>query len=245
METILFQTAEHQCIVFSGDDSHQPSRRRALIRHGDSTAVIDPAGQLAFGPLAMAVSRHAALDDLSLVFSAHDDPHAIPRLERWLAGTDTRIVASREWIRLSSGHGDPRGESMRKRRFLLLAQRGGRVQLGKSELRVLPALPAQSVGQSAIFDPVSRILFSGDIGATDRIEDAPCEDFDTLMPCLTARQPAYLRDTRGCREWALIVRDLRPHMIMPHSGAPIVGKQAVGRFLDWLESAGSRMIQAA
>lgn len=245
MDTILFQTAEHQCVIFSGDDSHQTTRRRALIRHGDATAVIDPAGQLAFGPLAMAVSRHAPLGELSYVFSAHDDPNAIPRLERWLTGTDTRIVTSREWIRLSSGDCDPRTESRRKRRFLLLGQRGGRVQLGKSELRVLPALPAQSVGQPAIFDPVSRILFSGDVGATELDQSAFCENFDALLPLLASRQPAYLTDTRGCREWALIARDLRPHMIMPNSGAPMIGKQTVGRFLDWLESAGSRMVQAA
>ncbi|HRQ66103.1 MAG TPA: hypothetical protein PKZ76_14785 [Xanthomonadaceae bacterium] len=245
MDTFLFQTSEHQCIVLGHGQSEQGRRRQVLIRHGDHCAVVDPGGDMVFGPLAMAIARHVALDAMDFVFTAHEDAQAVARLERWLAGTDTCIVASRDWIRLNTGQGDPRNDTRRKRRFLLLGQRGGRVPLGKSELRVLPALPAQSVGQPGIFDPVSRILFSGDVGATDLVDSAPCENFETLLPWLVKRRPAYLQDSRGCREWALIARDLRPHMILPRCGTPIVGKQAVSRFLDWLETAGTRLGLAA
>jgi flavorubredoxin len=245
MDTNLFQSSGHQCIILGHGESDHGKRRQVLIRHGDHCAVIDPGGDMVFGPLAMAIARHVALDAMDYVFTAHEDPQSVARLERWLEGTDTCIVASRDWIRLNTGQGDSRETIRRKRRFLLLGQRGGRVPLGKSELRVLPALPAQSVGQPGIFDPVSRILFSGDVGATDLHDGAHCEHFETLLPWLAKRRPAYLHDSRGCREWALIARDLRPHMILPRCGAPIVGTQAVGRFLDWLETTGARIGLAA
>jgi flavorubredoxin len=245
MEQTLFETPGHQCIAFRVKDGQGRACRQALIRHGEHAALIDPLGSLVFGPLAMAVSRHVALSAIDYVFSAHEDEQAVTRLERWLVGTDTRIVASRDWIRLSGMRSQITDDVRRKRRFMLLGARGGQVPLGDSELRVLPALPAHSVGQPGIYDPVSRILFSGEIGASDLDRDGPCESFDGLLPWLIRRRPSYLQDSRGCREWALIARDLSPHMILPRIGAPIVGRQAVARFLSWLETAGARLGAAA
>jgi flavorubredoxin len=242
MDTILFQSDTHQCIAF---DDGRSGPRQALIRQGEHTALIDPRGDLAFGPLALAVARHAPLDSLDFVFTAQEDEKAVGRLQRWLHGTSTRIVTSREWCRFSPSGEHPRNEALRRRRLLLLGHRGGRVSLGKSELRVLPALPAQAIGQPAIYDPVSRILFSGDIGAHETPDNSPCEHFDAVLPALLDRRSDFLMDTRGCREWALIARDLRPHMIMPHRGRPLVGQAAVTRFLDWIETAGARVRSAA
>jgi flavorubredoxin len=51
-------------------------------------------------------------------------------------------------------------------RLIGVADGGGRLPLGKSELWVLPAHFLHSEGNFHFYDPASRILFTGDLGVS-------------------------------------------------------------------------------
>jgi len=51
-------------------------------------------------------------------------------------------------------------------RYLLPPDEGSDIPLGRTRARALPAHFLHSVGNFQFYDPISRILFSGDLGAS-------------------------------------------------------------------------------
>ncbi|WP_348393518.1 MBL fold metallo-hydrolase, partial [Streptococcus pneumoniae] len=51
-------------------------------------------------------------------------------------------------------------------RLIELPDRGQVIQLGESKLVIVPAHFLHSVGNFQFYDPVAKILFSGDMGAS-------------------------------------------------------------------------------
>jgi len=102
-----------------------------------------------------------------------------------------------------------------------------------TEIWVLPAHFLHSVGNFSFYDPLSGILFSGDIGASLGGEEGQVENFADHLHSMTGFHRRYMASNRACRLWVAMVRKLAPRMIVPQHGGYFAGEQ-VGRFLDWL-----------
>jgi flavorubredoxin len=89
------------------------------------------------------------------------------------------------------------------------------------------------VGNFSFYDPLSGILFSGDIGASLGGEEGQVENFADHLHSMTGFHRRYMASNRACRLWVAMVRKLAPRMIVPQHGGYFVGEQ-VGHFLDWL-----------
>ncbi len=238
MATELFHSGQHRCIAFNdlvhGEDGVQANQ--FLILHGQHSALIDPGGALLFTPVSMAVGRYVPLKELSWILASHQDPDVIGSADRWLMYTNATIVCSRLWGRFvphsvphELGVGGPG-------RYLLLPDRGGAIALGDCEIQALPAHFLHSVGNFQFYDPVSRILFSGDLGASmvERFDPVQEADFDAHIPRMLGFHRRYMAGNRACRVWADRVADMDIDMIVPQHGRPIGGKAAVRRFIDWV-----------
>ncbi|HAT32419.1 MAG TPA: MBL fold metallo-hydrolase, partial [Janthinobacterium sp.] len=89
------------------------------------------------------------------------------------------------------------------------------------------------------YDPLSGILFSGDMGASMMSGDMarePVRDFDAHLEFMRPFHRRYMVSNKVCRYWVAMVRKVDPEWIVPQHGAPFKGKAMIARFLDWIES---------
>jgi flavorubredoxin len=111
------------------------------------------------------------------------------------------------------------------------------LRLGKIQLKALPAHFLHAEGNFQFYDPVSRILFSGDVGAnlcpTEDL-DKPVKRLSEILPYMEGFHQRYMNSNRVCRFWANMVRELDIQMMVPQHGRALNAK-ATGEFIDWLE----------
>lgn len=239
MPSVLFDDGEHRCIVFNdlvrGDDGIQANQ--FLVLHGERSALIDPGGGLLYNPLVLAMSAWVKSNTVELILCSHQDPDIIGSVDKWLLYTKATVVCSRLWGRFVPHlvpHFIDHGGSDR---YLLVDDEGGRIPLGDAALYALPAHFLHSVGNLSFYDPVSRILFSGDVcsGLVPSGEAyAFVEDFDRYRPRMEGFHTRYMASRRALSAWVQMVRALDPAMIVPQHGMPFRG-EAMQRMLAWLE----------
>lgn len=238
----LYNDGKHICLSFSDLVTGEGIQaNQFLIIHGKHAALIDPGGDLTYTPLTVAIGKHVLIKDLDYVLASHQDPDIISSLCRWLINTNAVIVTSQLWSRflphLVSDYKNQMMKNCLPERILALPDAGLSLPLGDTEIVALPAHFLHSVGNFQFYDPVSRILFSGDMGASVMCDDAsPVTDFTAHIPFMEGFHRRYMCANKACRLWAAMVRQLDVEMIVPQHGRPFKGKAMVGQFLDWISA---------
>jgi flavorubredoxin len=236
---VLFDNGTHQCLCFddlvSGDGVQ--SNQFLIVDHGQYL-LLDPGGDLTYTPLSLELSKLMPLQDLDYIFASHQDPDIIAALDKWLLHTRAKVVCSKLWARflphltasyLAVSHGISTYD-----RVIAVPDRGQSLSLGRCQLKVLPAHFLHSVGNFQIYDPVSRILFSGDMGASLVDDASPVQDFAEHLPHMLGFHRRYMASNKVCRLWADMVRGLDVQMMVPQHGRPFVGRPMIDAFLDWI-----------
>ncbi len=96
-----------------------------------------------------------------------------------------------------------------------------------------------SEGNFQFYDPVAKILFSGDLGVSlvDRdVAHLPVKDFDAHVPLMEGFHRRYMVSNKILRFWAQMVRQIDIEQIVPQHGQRFVGKAMCKRLIDWLEN---------
>lgn len=101
-------------------------------------------------------------------------------------------------------------------------------------MKAVPTHFLHSADNFQLYDQVSRILFSGDMGASLVDEATPVRDFAAALH-VDAFHRCYMASNKVCRLWMGMVRNMQVGMIVPQHGRPFVGKEAIDAFLDWIE----------
>jgi flavorubredoxin len=218
------------------EDGQAVQANQFLIVDDDTGAIIDPGGNLAFNELFMGMSKHFPPSKLAYVIASHADPDIIASLDRWMSTTKASLVISRVWERFAP-HFTKVGKT--ENRVIGVPDSGGHLPLGRHELVLLPAHFMHSEGNFHFYDPVSRILFTGDLGvsmtsgAEARI---PVTDLAAHIPRMEGFHRRYMVSNKILRLWVHMARQLDIAMLVPQHGAPIMGKKAISDFLDWIEN---------
>lgn len=235
----LFRNEHHSCFMFTDlmeeDGQAVQSNQFLVIDHGVG-AVIDPGGNQAYNELFMAVSRWFPAQNLSYLLASHADPDIIASLDRWMTSTRAKLVISRIWERFAP-HFTKSGKT--EDRVVAVPDAGGKLPLGRSELWLVPAHFMHAEGNFHFYDPVSRILFSGDLGVSLMSgEEArtPVRDLVQHIPKMEGFHRRYMVSNKILRLWVRMARELDIRMIVPQHGAPIVGSQAINDFFNWIET---------
>lgn len=240
MPVDLFKSSRHRCIAFNdlvrGEDGVQANQ--FLVLHDEYSALIDPGGALLYTPVSLAVGRYVPLKSLSLILASHQDPDVIGSADRWLMYTSATIACSKLWGRFVPHSVPHYVDTGGQDRYLLIPDEGADIALGDSVIKALPAHFLHSVGNFQFYDPVSKILFTGDLGASmvDEFTPVTARDFDAHVPSMLGFHRRYMAGNRACVIWADMVQNLDIDMIVPQHGRPIQGKAAVDRFIDWIRN---------
>jgi flavorubredoxin len=237
MPVSLYNHDGHQCLMFTdlaGDHADEAVQSNQFLLIDDGTgAIIDPGGNLAYSELYLTMTRHFSPHKLSAILASHADPDIIASLDRWTTSTtDAKIYISRIWERFIPHFCKP-GKTTG--RIVGIPDPGMKIRIGRHDLVALPAHFLHAEGNFQFWDPVSRILFSGDLGASlvsGEIARSPVRSLAPLLPKMEAFHRRYMVSNKVLRLWADMVSTLPIEMIVPQHGAPLAGP-AVQEFIAW------------
>jgi flavorubredoxin len=240
MAVELFNDGRHVCLAFydlvdEGAD-HAVQCNQFLVVDGDHGALIDPGGNMTYTGLMMAMQRYFSSRNLDLILASHADPDIIASMNKWMVSTSCKVMISKLWARFLPHFTTGRDYT---ERIIPIPDQGMRIPLGQMEMLALPAHFMHSEGNFQFYDPVSKILFSGDMGASMIGHSEalpPVADFDAHIPHMFDFHRRYMVANKICRYWAQMVRSLDVQMIVPQHGARFEGPAMVKRFLDWIEN---------
>lgn len=231
---MLFEGERHKFILLNESEPGEEEGIRSnqyLVVHENAGVLLDPGG---FGVMPRVLSemlRHIGPADLKAIILSHQDPDIVGGITTWLELTQANVYVSKIWMRFLPHYG-----IKQMNRFIGVPDMGMRCSIDQDfELDLLPAHFLHSEGQINVYDPVSRILFSGDIGAAMLPEDkdyAFVDDFQSHLPYIEPFHKRYMCSNKAARIWAEAVSKLDIDMIAPQHGAIYRGK-SVGDFLGW------------
>lgn len=239
MSIELFRNEHHVCLMFTDlieEDGQAVQANQFLIVDHGTGAIIDPGGNLAYNELSLTMTRYFPPQKLSYLIASHADPDIIASLDRWMTGTQAKLVISRIWERFAP-HFTKVGKTAG--RVIGVPDAGGKLPLGDSELWLLPAHFMHSEGNFHFYDPVSRILFTGDLGVSLMSGQQATKfvtDLGPHIPLMEGFHRRYMVSNKILRLWARMARELDISMLVPQHGAPIKGPKAINDFFDWIET---------
>jgi len=226
---------KHKWIMF-GRDPDKPEgiidTNQYLVCTNDRAIVLDPGGIEIFSNMLAALLHHVSIDQITDLFASHQDPDIISSLGLWdQALPNAKLHAPWLWesfIRhfgLSSIEYVPAGDD------------GGTIDLGGVKLEMIPAHYLHSSGNFHIYDPVAKILMSGDVGAALEPVGADIfvDNFEHHIDKMKMFHQRWMPSNRAKNDWIGRVRKLDIQMMAPQHGRIFKGEN-VGKFLDWFEA---------
>ncbi len=236
MAITLFNHNAHLNVAFpdlvAGQDSVQSNQ--FLIVNNGQAALLDPGGELTYSGLFMELNKVVKASELKYVFAFHQDPDIVASINRWMNGTHCKLVCPEIWERFIPHFSR---EGRMQNRIISIPDRGMNIPLGSTLIKAIPAHFLHSEGNFQFYDPISKILFSGDMGANlthEHLED-PFTSLDEAIPTMKGFHQRYMNSKTVCRYWANMVRGLDVEWMVPQHGRSFKGKKMVNAFLDWIE----------
>lgn len=243
MAITLYDDGRHTCLMFNDlvDDEgdHAVQANQFLIVTSGEGALIDPAGNMTYNALIMAMAKYFPARDLKYILASHADPDIVASLNKWLVTTQCKLIVSKLWARFvphfcSAGNADGR--------VIGIPDAGMNINIGDSVVKAVPAHFLHAEGNFHFYDVQSKILFSGDMGASmvDAHEiEAPITRVSELHEHIKLMEGFHRRhmvSNKACRLWAQMVRGMDVDMLVPQHGRMMKGKEVVSAFLDWIET---------
>ncbi|WP_230656157.1 MBL fold metallo-hydrolase [Psychrobacter sp. I-STPA10] len=238
---VLFDDGNHKCIAISipFEDESIPSNQ-FLIIDGEEAAILDPGGDLTFAPLTLRLSHFITMEQIRYVIGSHQDPDILASMPRWLVHTeDAKLIMPSLWQRFlphyNSAFTRGRLKQSLSDRIIGIPDTGGYIPLGSAGLIAIPAHFLHSVGNLQFYDPVSGILFSGDMGASlAKDSSVAVTDFDNHISNMIGFHRRYMVSKKVTSLWAQSVRQLDVRMMLPQHGMRFDGTEMFHQFLDWI-----------
>jgi len=234
VKAVKIYEGQHEWIVY-GRDPGKPDKiidtNQYMVRCRNEAILLDPGGIELFAPMLASVLRDVSVDQITHLFASHQDPDIISSLGLWDEVLPHAELHS-PWI----WEGFIRHFGMKNIRFKRIEDQGGTVSVGGLELQFVPAHYLHSSGNFHVYDPIAKILFSGDIGAALEDVNVPLfvDDFESHVGKMKLFHQRWMPSNEAKRHWINRVRKLDIHLMAPQHGRIFKGDD-VKRFLDWFE----------
>lgn len=232
-EIILHDSPNHRNIQLE-DYGHglAVQANQHLIIHGNEAVLLDPGGHKVFNKALPATNALLRGAQLRYLFLSHQDPDIVAACNGWLMTTDADALISALWVRFVPHFGL---DHLVQHRLHAIPDEGQVLNLGGVELLIIPAHFLHSEGNFQIYDPVSKILYTGDLGASLGCDYAEVPDFDAHLKYMEGFHRRYMVSKTVMTAWANLARQLDIEIIAPQHGPFFRGKEMVKRFVDWAD----------
>jgi len=229
---ILYDDGVHKNVLLEDFDAGGiavQANQHLIIDSGEGM-VLDPGGHKVYSRVLSETLSVLSRGRLRYIFLSHQDPDIVAAVNGWLMTTDATAYVSSLWIRFVPHFGL---DHMVADRLRPIPDEGMIFEMGGARLLALPAHFLHSEGNFQLYDPIAKILYTGDLGASIGANYAQVTDFDAHIRYMEGFHRRYMVSNRVMKAWADMVRPLDIEIIAPQHGAFFVGKEMVHRFIDW------------
>ena len=229
---LLFDRRGHQVVRLTegGDRIAVEANQYLLISDGEGM-VLDPGGPKIFPNVVVESRSRLHSGDLRYVFMSHQDPDVLTSLNAWMIDTDAEILISKLWYRFVPHFGI---ENLIAERMTSIPDEGTWLKLGSTEVAIVPAHFLHSCGNFQVYDPVSKTLFSGDLGASVGAPYESVTDFEDHTKYMLEFHRRYMASGEAVSRWAKMARELEIERVAPQHGAVFEGQEMVHQLIDWI-----------
>lgn len=234
---VLFETHEHQFILLNESEGGAENGIRSnqyLVKHGDIGVLLDPGGFGVMPRVLAEMLRYLKPNQIKAIILSHQDPDIVAGISAWIELIDAPIYVSKIWRRFLPHYGIKNTDQ-----FVGIPDCGMKCNITDDfSLQLIPAHFLHSEGQINTYDPVSRILFTGDIGTAmlpDSDNYAYVDDFNKHLPHIEWFHRRYMCANSAARKWVDLVSELDIDIIAPQHG-PVYRGKAVSDFLEWFKT---------
>jgi flavorubredoxin len=231
--TLLYDDGTHRNLLLpelSGGHMVQANIHCAV--HGTGGILLDPGGHKVFNQVKEQLEEFLGEARLEALFFSHQDPDIVAAINGWLMTTDAPAWISELWVRFVSHFGL---DSLVAERIRPIPDEGTWLDVGGCRFGVLPAHFLHSPGNFHLYDPVARILYTGDLGASMGAPGAEVTDFAAHVPLMERFHTRYMASGKALGAWLEMARDLDVEIVAPQHGSFFRGRETVGRLFDWLQ----------
>jgi flavorubredoxin len=230
---MLYDEGDHQYVLLEGyGHGEMVPTNQVLIRDGAESILLDPGGHKVHYDLMSEVSTLIPIAQLKYLFFSHQDPDIVAAANAWLMLTDATAYISELWLRFIPHFGV---DELMLPRLKGIPDAGMRLKLGRRELIFLPAHFLHSAGNFQVYDPVSKTLFSGDLGASIAPGYVEVRDFAAHIRYMEGFHLRYMPSATANKCWARMVRTLDIERIVPQHGAIFPDRATSAQFIDWID----------
>lgn len=229
----------HQWYMFGRDPEKTDGiidSNQYMIKKGDKAILLDPGGIELFSPMLSAALQHAGAHEITDLFASHQDPDIISSLGFWdKAIPDATLHAPWLWESFIKHYG------CENITYNPIPDEGMQMDFNGIQLQFIPAHYLHSSGNYHVYDPQSKILMSGDIGASldkstpESEQSIWVENFDEHIQHARYFHQRWMPSEQAKKEWIERVRRMDIEVLAPQHGKLYKGEM-VGKFLDWLET---------
>lgn len=230
----IYQNGQHQWRVVARDPQKANfviDTNEYLISYEGKSLLTDPGGMEIFPAVFAALSAECDPREISALFASHQDPDIISSLALWLElHPDMKCYLSWLWASFVPHFGG------KESTFVSLPDEGGEINLNGLSLQAIPAHYLHSSGNFNLYDPVAKILFSGDVGAALLPLEAGIyvENFDEHIRHAEGFHRRWMGSNIAKRDWCERVAKMEIDMLCPQHGAIYTGPD-VSRFINWFD----------
>lgn len=228
----IFDNGTHKNVFFSDLTSgRMVQANQHLIIVGDEGMLLDPGGHKVHTRLFSAMSGVLPINKLKHLFFSHQDPDIIAAANGWLMVTDAEAHLSALWMRFIPHFGI---DELVHERLHPIPDEGKTITLSGAELKVVPAHYLHSAGNFHVYDPASKILYSGDLGGSFGVNYTEVTDFDAHIKHMEWFHKRYVATGKAVALWLNAIKDLDIEVIAPQHGAIYPNKEMSGKLIKWL-----------
>lgn len=230
--TVLYESGTHKNVLLEdfGLGGLAVQANQHLIVHGSAGMILDPGGHKVYSSALSETLSILGRTELRYIFLSHQDPDIVAAVNGWLMTTDADAYVSQLWIRFVPHFGI---DHLVAHRLKPIPDEGMVLDLDGAQLPILPAHFLHGAGNFQVYDPIAKILYSGDLGASLGMNYVYVSDFDSHLQYMEGFHKRYMASNQAMRAWANMVRTLDIDIIAPQHGAIFKGREMVTRFIDW------------
>ncbi|HID79337.1 MAG TPA: FprA family A-type flavoprotein, partial [Aquifex aeolicus] len=241
-EHILFDDGNHKFILLEDYGHGQMVQTNVfLIVDSGKGMLLDPGGHKLFKPLFSDIAQLIGVQNIDYIFLSHQDPDIVAGINGWLMTTNAIALVSKWWLRFIPHYGL---DKYVEPRLKGLEDEGGIIRLGNSDIFIIPGHFMHSPGNFQVYDPVSKILFSGDMFFSFGIDYMFVNEDDEIEKHLKEYVEPFVKRFMGGKQvfkaYAQMLREIDEifgiEMIAPQHGAIIKGHDNVMKVIEWVEN---------
>lgn len=228
---ILFENNNHKNIFFKDLTSGEMVQaNQHIIIHNKEMLILDPGGHKVYPKLLSELGKVKGDAEIKYIFMSHQDPDIVAATNGWLMVTDAKALLPGLWSRFIPHFGV---DDYLISRLTSISDEGLNLNIDDLAINIIPAHFLHSPGNFSVYDPLSKILYSGDIGASLGVSDTYVTNFEEHIKYMEPFHKRYMSGNAAIKKWLKLIDNLDIEVIAPQHGSIMKGKEIVNKFKIW------------